>query len=106
MRESLSIAQVNLLGHPPKRGMNIPNFGGSSFKINILPWRKRMNDDVRLPCGCWNFCDLSCDPGEPESSVLLLDEEGEDDDWDPRDDYDPEDIPGSRFDPDCEDNPM
>ncbi len=65
-----------------------------------------MSDDVRLPCGCWNFCDLSCDPDEePESSVLLLDEEGEYI-GDPRDDYDPEDIPGSRFDPDCEDDPM
>lgn len=62
-----------------------------------------MSDDVRLPCGCWNFCDLSCVPAEED--LALLDED-EDYDWDPRDDYDPEDIPGSRFDPECEDNPM
>jgi hypothetical protein len=60
-----------------------------------------MSDDVKLPCGCWNFCDLSCVPDSED--LTLLDEEYE---WDPRDDYDPEDIPGSRFDPECEDNPM
>jgi len=82
-----------------------------------------MGDDVRLLCGCWGFCDLSC--MDDEGSVLLLDDElddGLDEDlddedqldelaleenqWDPRDDYDEEDIPGSRFDPDCEDDPM
>ena len=70
-----------------------------------------MGDDVRLLCGCWGFCDLSC--MDDEGSVLLLDDEDqldelalEENQWDPRDDYDEEDIPGSRFDPDCEDDPM
>ena len=82
-----------------------------------------MSDDVRLPCGCWNFCDLSCvfDDEDDLDEELLEDIENEEpffvegdlaleldpaDYFDPRDDYDEEDIPGSRFDPDCEDNPM
>jgi len=61
-----------------------------------------MSEDVRLSCGCWGFCDLSCAP-DVEDLTMLDVEEGF---YDPRNDYDPEDIPGSRFDPECEDDPM